>query len=187
MHSDNSVYAQLTSIVGPQNVAKMARDAGIQSKLNSYFAIGLGAEAANPLEMARAYSTFANGEQRQPDDGSILGNEPRAITQIRKNKKVVYARGAQPDEDGDPELDPAEGRDRGHRHAAALRTAPSPARPGRPRTTATPGSSGTCRSSYAVWVGYPRELRPMVTEFHGGPSPAERSRPRSGTRSCNRR
>ena len=65
----------------------MARNAGIRSKLNSYFAIGLGAEAANPLEMARAYSTFANNGNRI--DGSILGNEPRAITQIGKNKNAV--------------------------------------------------------------------------------------------------
>ena len=89
VHSDNSVYAQLTSIVGPENVAKMARNAGIRSKLNSYFAIGLGAEAANPLEMARAYSTFANNGNRI--DGSILGNEPRAITQIGKNKNAVVS------------------------------------------------------------------------------------------------
>ena len=80
IHSDNSVFAQLTSLVGPQNVARIARDAGISSKLNSYFAIGLGAEAANPLEMARAFSTFANGGNRI--DGSILGNVPRAVTRI---------------------------------------------------------------------------------------------------------
>src|SRR5439155_6307914 len=80
VHSDNSVYAQLTSYVGPQNVARMARRAGIQSKLNSYFAIGLGAEAANPLEMARAFSTFANGGQRV--DGSIFGDVPRAVTRV---------------------------------------------------------------------------------------------------------
>ena len=39
--------------------------------------------------MARAYSTFANGGNRI--DGSILGNEPRAITQIGKNKNAVVA------------------------------------------------------------------------------------------------
>src|SRR5439155_6242351 len=90
VHSDNSVYAQLTSVVGPRNVARMARSAGIQSKLNSYFAIGLGAEAANPLEMARAFSTFANDGVRV--DGAILGNEPRAITQIgkRENQPVGH-------------------------------------------------------------------------------------------------
>ena len=89
IHSDNAVYAQLTQLVGPQNVARVARDAGIRSKLNSYFAIGLGAEAANPLEMARAFSTFANGGNRI--DGSILGNVPRAVVQIGtgKNKNAT--------------------------------------------------------------------------------------------------
>ena len=57
------------------------------------------------------------------------------------------APGPQPDEDGDPELDPAEGRDRGDGPPRrARRPARQPARPGRPRTTATPGSSVTCRS-----------------------------------------
>ena len=49
-------------------------------------------------------------------------------------------------------------------------TGRSPARPARPRTTATRGSSATRRSSStAVWVGYPNKLRPMLTEFHGDP------------------
>ena len=53
----------------------------------------------------------------------------------------------------------------------------SPARPARPRTTATPGSSATRRDLVtAVWVGYPDELRPMLTEYHGDRSPAARIR-----------
>ncbi len=170
IHSDNSVYAQLTSVVGPQNVARMARDAGIRSKLNSYFAIGLGAEAANPLEMARAFSTFANGGQRI--DGSILGNQPRAVTKIgkRENEPVGH-RVLEPREDGDPELDPPEGR---HAGDGPPRRALRPARRredrARRRTTATRGSSGTIpQLTVAVWVGYPRELRPMETEYHGDP------------------
>src|SRR4029078_2235079 len=84
VHSDNSVYAPLTSLVGPQNIARRARDAGIHSKLNSYFAIGLGAEAANPLEMARAYATFAKHGNRI--DASVLGTVPRAITKVGKRE-----------------------------------------------------------------------------------------------------
>ena len=84
VHSDNAVYAQLTQLVGPPSVAAMARNAGIRSKLNPYFAIGLGAEAANPLEMARAFSTFANGGRRI--DGSIFGDRPRAVRRV--NSKV---------------------------------------------------------------------------------------------------
>src|SRR5207248_8896459 len=59
-YSDNTVYAQLTRLVGPQNVAAMAQQLGITRHLNPYFAIGLGADPVSPLEMARAYATIAN-------------------------------------------------------------------------------------------------------------------------------
>ena len=75
--SDNSVFSQLTAIVGPKNVAQTARELGILTPLQGYFAIGLGAEPATPLDMARAYTAFADGGKRI--DGSMFGNEPRAI------------------------------------------------------------------------------------------------------------
>src|SRR5205823_7434344 len=79
--SDNSVCAQLTKVVGPSNVARTAHQLGITSPLDGVFSIGLGTQAVNPLEMARAYSTFANGGRRV--DGAVFGNEPRAITRIK--------------------------------------------------------------------------------------------------------
>jgi membrane peptidoglycan carboxypeptidase len=178
IHSDNSVYAQLTSIVGPQNVARMAHNAGIRSKLNSYFAIGLGAEAANPLEMARAFSTFANNGNRI--DGSILGNEPRAIVKIGKNKnKPVAHRVLSPTKtailNGILQKVVTEGT--GHR--AALSDRPVAGKTG---TTEDFGDAWFVgyvpQLTVAVWVGYPRELKPMLTEYHGdsvagGTFPAE--------------
>src|SRR5205085_7268539 len=80
-YSDNSVFSQLTALVGPRNVRDTARALGITSKLNGYFAIGLGAEPATPLEMARAYQTFADGGSRV--DGSIFGNQPRVVQTIQ--------------------------------------------------------------------------------------------------------
>ena len=80
MVSDNSIFAQLTRLVGPGNVAKTAHELGITRHLNPYFAIGLGADAVSPLEMARAFSTFANGGRRV--DGAGFGNHPRAIARI---------------------------------------------------------------------------------------------------------
>ena len=41
--SDNSVYAQLTKIVGPQAIVEPRGDLGIRSELPAYFSIGLGA------------------------------------------------------------------------------------------------------------------------------------------------
>ena len=76
-YSDNSVFAQLTNVVGPQRVADAAKELGIGTPLQPYFAIGLGAEPATPLDMARAYAGFANGGYRI--DGAIFGNEPRVV------------------------------------------------------------------------------------------------------------
>src|SRR5262249_40456935 len=78
--SDNSVFAQLTKTVGPTNVARTAHRVGITSPLRGDFSIGLGTQAVNPLEMARAYSTFANGGERI--DGKVFGDRPRALTEI---------------------------------------------------------------------------------------------------------
>jgi penicillin-binding protein 1A len=178
IHSDNSVYAQLTSIVGPQNVARMARDAGIRSKLNSYFAIGLGAEAANPLEMARAFSTFANGGQRI--DGSILGNQPRAVTRIgkRKNEPMGH-RVLSPEKTAILNSILQKVVTQGTGRRAALGDRPVAGKTG---TTENYGDAWFVgyvpQLTVAVWVGYPRELRPMETEYHGdavagGTYPAE--------------
>ena len=169
IHSDNSVYAQLTSVVGPKNVAAMAREAGIRSKLNSYFAIGLGAEAANPLEMARAFSTFANDGSRI--DGSIFGNQPRAVYKVGKRRNQPVGHRVL-DSDKTALLNSILQKvvTQGTGHRAAL-----PDRPvaGKTGTTENYGDAWfvgyTPQLAVAVWVGYPRELRSMETEYHGGP------------------
>ncbi len=79
--SDNSVYAQLTKIVGPKPIVKTARKLGIRSELPAYFSIGLGAVAVNPLDMTRAYATIANDGQRI--DGSITGDRPRVVRSVK--------------------------------------------------------------------------------------------------------
>src|SRR4029450_12154739 len=85
--SDNTVSAQLTQLVGPNNIVRTARRLGITSPLKSYFAIGLGAEAVNPLEMARAFSAFANGGRRI--DGAAFGNRPRSISVVRDDARRI--------------------------------------------------------------------------------------------------
>jgi penicillin-binding protein 1A len=66
LHSDNTVYAQLTLDVGPEKVAQMAHKLGVQSPLTTregaYVpSLGLGAIAVSPLDMASAYTTLAAG------------------------------------------------------------------------------------------------------------------------------
>jgi penicillin-binding protein 1A len=169
VHSDNAVYAQLTQLVGPPNVAAMARNAGIRSKLNPYFAIGLGAEAANPLEMARAFSTFANGGKRI--DGSIFGNRPRAVKKVNSKQNEPLPRPVLSEDKAallNSILQKVVTQGTGRR--AALPDRPAAGKTG---TTENYGDAWfvgyTPQLAVGVWVGYPKGLRPMLTEYHGDP------------------
>ena len=173
--SDNSVFSQLTKVVGPAEVVQTAKQMGITSPLQSYFGIGLGVEAVNPLEMARAYASFANGGFRV--DGSVFGNEPRAITTIANQQgDVIYANKPV----SKRVLTPAEDQlltqllqgvvTSGTGTAAALPDRPAAGKTG---TTENYGDAWfvgyTPQLVTAVWVGYPNKLVPMRTEFHGHP------------------
>jgi penicillin-binding protein 1A len=172
--SDNTVFAQLTQLVGPRAIVRTARRLGITSPLKSYFAIGLGAEAVNPLEMARAFSAFANGGRRI--DGAAFGNRPRAIKMVRNEARRVVDDNARVDR---PVLTA---------NTAALVTSLlqgvvragtgkkaqlSDGRPvaGKTGTTENYGDAWfvgyTPQLVTAVWVGYPTTLRPMLTEYNG--------------------
>jgi penicillin-binding protein 1A len=66
LHSDNTVYAQLTLDVGPAKVAAMARRLGVRSPLTTkegaYVpSLGLGSIPVSPLDLASAYATLAAG------------------------------------------------------------------------------------------------------------------------------
>jgi penicillin-binding protein 1A len=78
--SDNSVYAQLVSDLGPDKVKETARMMGIKSKLIGVCAESLGGltDGVSPLEMANAYATIVNGGYR---------NRPRVIKKIEINGK----------------------------------------------------------------------------------------------------
>jgi penicillin-binding protein 1A len=173
IHSDNSVYAQLTAQVGPKSVANTAHKLGVTRPLDDYFAIGLGVEAVSPLEMARAFATLANGGERI--DGSVLGNVPRAVLRV-ENGRWADAN------------DPLEKRvvdandtaivnsilqrvvTEGTGVRAALDDRPAAGKTG---TTENYGDAWfvgyTPQLAVAVWIGYPDKLKPMETEFEGDP------------------
>jgi penicillin-binding protein 1A len=173
IHSDNSVYAQLTAQVGPENVADMAHRLGITRPLHDYFAIGLGVEAVSPLEMARAFATFANGGERV--DGSVLGNVPRAVLRVEDGNRAD-SNDAKPKEVIDPNetaivnsiLQRVVTEGTGTR--AALDDRPVAGKTG---TTENYGDAWfvgyTPQLAVAVWVGYADRLQPMETEFEGDP------------------
>ena len=58
--SENNATVSLAQMVGYNNVAALARDAGIKSARGTP-AVALGAYVSSPLEMAGAYTVFANG------------------------------------------------------------------------------------------------------------------------------
>ncbi len=59
--SVNTVAARLANEVGTNNVAATAKRLGISSRIQTGPSIALGAVEVSPLEMAQAYSPFANG------------------------------------------------------------------------------------------------------------------------------
>jgi penicillin-binding protein 1A len=175
-YSDNSVYAQLTDLVGPGAIVHTAHRLGITSPLQPFFSIGLGAQAVNPLEMARAYSVFANGGYRI--DGSIVGNHPRAVISVENGSrgcdgvnKVVRRRVISPatDEVVNSLLQ------RVVTSGTGVRAQLPDGRPiaGKTGTTENYGDAWfvgyTPQLVTAVWVGYPNKLVSMATLFHGQP------------------
>jgi penicillin-binding protein 1A len=170
-YSDNSVFSQLTALVGPQNVATTAKDLGITTPLQGYFAIGLGAEPATPIEMARAYTSFADGGSRI--DGSIFGNTPLAVKTIKDGKNTeenrpVYKHVLSPTQ-ADTMNQLLQGVVRyGTGKAAAM---PGREVAGKTGTTENYGDAWfvgyTPQYVTAVWVGYPDRLVPMLSQFHG--------------------
>jgi penicillin-binding protein 1A len=168
-YSDNTVYAQLAHVADPTKVAQTARKLGITSPIRGYFSIALGGEAVNPLEMARAFASFANGGKRV--DGSTFGNRPRVVIWDSKSKtnkpettQVISKRNA---DIVNLILQRVITEGTGRRAALA------DGRPvaGKTGTTENYGDAWfvgyTPQLSVAVWVGYPDELRPMLTDYHG--------------------
>jgi penicillin-binding protein 1A len=173
--SDNTVYARLTDLVGPKAIVKTAHALGIRSPLDAYFSIGLGSLAVNPLEMARAYATVANDGRRI--DGSIFGNRPRVVETV---EKIQSGRIDQNEPQPTPVLKEGQAQlltqilesvvQSGTGQRAGI---PGVQVAGKTGTTDNYGDAWfvgyTPDLVVAVWVGYPDELRPMLTEFDGDP------------------
>jgi membrane peptidoglycan carboxypeptidase len=130
-------------------------------------------EAVSPLEMARAFATFASGGERV--DGSVLGNVPRAVLRVEDGRQV---------DSNDPvrkhviDANDAAIANSILQEVVSSGTAKRAAIAGRPvagktGTTENHGDAWfvgyTPQLAVAVWVGYPNKLRPMETQFEGEP------------------
>ena len=171
--SDNSVYAQLTDLVGPKAIVKTAHDLGIRSRLAPYFSIGLGSVAVSPLELARAYATLANEGKRV--DGDVFGNRPRVVETVERFRSSrVEANAPIPKpvmEESHAELITDILEDVVQSGTGTRAAIPGREVAGKTGTTDNYGDAWfvgyTPELVVAVWVGYPDALRPMLTEFNG--------------------
>ena len=173
--SDNTVYAQLTDLVGPKAIVKTAHSLGIRSRLAPYFSIGLGSGAVSPLEMARAYATLANEGRRV--DGSEFKNSPRVIktvARVRSSREEINAPiPTQVMDQGQAELLTDILEDVVQSGTGKRAAIPGREIAGKTGTTDNYGDAWfvgyTPELVVAVWVGYPDALKPMLTEFNGEP------------------
>ncbi len=162
---------------------RTAHKLGIASPLKSYLSIGLGGQAVNPLEMARAFSAFANGGFRI--DGAL---DRRPSTRDRRDRRQERRPTSRATVRTCVATRPNRSRVLSSNSSAALNTilqgvvnegtghrASLPGRPvaGKTGTTENYGDAWfvgyTPQLVTAVWVGYPNKLVPMTSQFHGRP------------------
>ncbi|MBV8429845.1 MAG: transglycosylase domain-containing protein [Solirubrobacterales bacterium] len=181
--SDNSVFERLgwyglTPIKGVKEVRTLAQEAGIQTSISTNPAMILGGltVGVNPLEMAHAYETFAEGGRRvfdptlgSPDQGPTgiaeIRNGSRTVKDVPSYQRVMPASVAQ-------ELHDMLGGvvQSGTGTAAAISGVDVVGKTGTTTNYADAWFVGwTPQLTTAVWVGYPNKLVPMSTLFNGGP------------------
>ncbi|MGB6059582.1 MAG: penicillin-binding transpeptidase domain-containing protein, partial [Microthrixaceae bacterium] len=78
--SSNTVYAGIANVVTPKRIAEMATRLGVTAELDPAYALVLGTEEVSVLDMASAYSTFA-------DRGRHI--EPYVIRRVENSKGEV--------------------------------------------------------------------------------------------------
>jgi penicillin-binding protein 1A len=168
--SDNTVFVQLALDLGLQQVVEMANELGIDSEVDAYPSTAIGGlrVGVTPLEMASAYSTFANsGTHMEPYLVQKLTKDDKGRDTLLEEHRTI----------GEDVLS----RDEAAVVTEALRAVIErgtasyyhdlDAEIGRPAA----GKTGTSNSfidawfigfipqlSTSVWVGYPNERRSMV-------------------------
>ena len=176
--SDNTAYARLTEQIGVDSVITAARNAGITSRMDAVPAITLGGlpEGVTPLELARAYATFANhgtppsargwsmqiisaahprlGRLRDTFDDSGTRTAVRTIDRPVADQVTAMLRGVVRQGTG----------------TKAAFGSPLAGKTGTTENNADAWFVGyTPDIVAAVWVGHPEGTIPMRSEYFGGP------------------
>jgi len=163
--SSNTAYAQLMLEVGPENVVAMAKRLGITSPLDPFPATVLGTEEVSVLDMASAYSTFA-------DNGVHI--DPYVVTRVTDARgMVLYENEVTRDE----VLDPEQAKQvnwalnqvvEGGTGKGAQFGQPAAGKTGTTDEYKDAWFVGyTCRLTAAVWVGYPGTESRLMKNVHG--------------------
>jgi penicillin-binding protein 1A len=90
MRSANAATVRLSQAVGERRVVALAQRSGIRSRIDAVPAVALGAFEVTPLELAAAYTPFANGGLRV---------EPHLVTRIEAADGTVLWRAHPPEPD----------------------------------------------------------------------------------------
>jgi penicillin-binding protein 1A len=183
--SDNAVFAAVGLKVGTKRVARLARRMGIRTPISTNPSMTLGGleEGVTPLDMAHAFGTIAADglhiggtlgasrggpvgirrvETLRADGGvrALIARNRARRTRVLSRETAQMAMGIM-----------ATVVQRGTGKRAALDDGTFAA--GKTGTTENSGDAWfvgfTDRMTVAVWVGYPDRLKPMLTEFQGGP------------------
>jgi penicillin-binding protein 1A len=178
IRSDNTVFAQLTVDVGPENVAATARRMGVRTPLLAVPSLGLGSIAISPLDLASGYATLAGrGVYSRPmairrvvlpgdrEDTSAGWGEPRRRRVMSEGEAYVVTKILE------------ENIQYGTGTGAAF------GRPAAGKTGTTDDHADAWFAGYTpdltsvVWVGYPQGEIPMESvhgiSVSGGSFPAE--------------
>jgi penicillin-binding protein 1A len=163
--SVNTVYGQLQAIIGPPHLVDMAHALGVRSRLEPNASLVLGTSEVSALEMASAYSTFADrGDHVDPQpilevrtaDGRVLERARAAHTRVLQTRDADVVNFCL--------------------QQVVLRGTGTGAQIGRPLAgkTGTTSDYGdawfigyTPRLTAAVWVGYPEASTHKLTDVRG--------------------
>jgi penicillin-binding protein 1A len=179
-YSDNSVFSAVGIDVGTKKIARLAERMGIRTPVSSNYAMTLGGvkPGFSPLDMAHAYETLIAGGRRiygtlgAGDEGpvgikEVLGPNGKAIKRNKVQAKRVLPANIANETVNIMTTVVSQGTGR----RAAL--GPGKFAAGKTGTTENSGDAWFVgfneRWTVAVWVGYPDNLKPMLTQFAGQP------------------
>jgi penicillin-binding protein 1A len=174
--SDNSVYAELGLKVGTRKIARVAERMGLRTPVSTNPAMTLGGlkEGLTPLELAYAYTTIANKGTRVSGTLASSPYGPVAITKVdgdgRHAENEKRSERVFPASVGETAQQLLAGVIQGGTGRAAQIGEFAAGKTGTTEDYGDAWFVGFNKDlTVAVWVGYPDKLKPMRTEYRGGP------------------